>query len=65
MADSRRGRRPSFADAAPPEIAEPLCEAYANAIRKSLKVSEGRFRAMMEVELINDGPVTVLLEYPD
>jgi D-tyrosyl-tRNA(Tyr) deacylase len=63
-ADTRRGRRPSFTEAAPPEIAESLCEEYIKAIRKSLKAEEGRFRAMMEVELINDGPVTIMLEYP-
>jgi D-tyrosyl-tRNA(Tyr) deacylase len=64
MADARRGRRPSFTEAAPPELAEPLCKAFSKAVGKSLKVAEGRFRAMMEVELVNDGPVTIMLEHP-
>lgn len=64
LANARHGRRPSFTDAAPPDIAEILCEEYAKAIEKSLRVSRGRFRAMMDVELINDGPVTIMLEDP-
>jgi len=61
--DARKGRRPSWVDAAPPEVAEPLVEAYASALRAlGATVATGRFRADMEVELVNDGPVTVLLE---
>lgn len=62
-ANTRRGRRPSFAGAAPPELAEPLCTRFAERLRsRGLEVAEGRFGAMMEVELINDGPVTILLD---
>jgi D-tyrosyl-tRNA(Tyr) deacylase len=64
MADTRRGRRPSWAAAAPPGKAEALYELYAGECAKSLKVERGRFRAMMEVELVNDGPVTVMAEDP-
>jgi D-tyrosyl-tRNA(Tyr) deacylase len=62
-ADTRRGRRPSFTDAAPPDIAEPLVERCAALLRASgVHVEMGRFGAHMEVSLLNDGPVTVLLE---
>lgn len=58
-----RGRRPSFDGAAPPEIAEPLVEALVAALRaEGATVATGRFRAYMEVELVNDGPVTFVLE---
>ncbi len=61
--DARRGRRPSFIDAARPERAEPLVRAVADALRGTgLTVAEGRFGAMMDVELVNDGPVTILLD---
>lgn len=61
--DARRGRRPSFIDAARPEKAEPLVAAVASALRAAgLTVGEGRFGAMMEVDLVNDGPVTILLD---
>jgi D-tyrosyl-tRNA(Tyr) deacylase len=61
--DCRKGRRPSFLGAAPPEIAGPLYEAFVNALRAlGLPVATGRFGAMMQVELINDGPVTLILE---
>ena len=61
--DARRGRRPSFIDSARPEQAEPLVDAVAQALREAgLPVAEGRFGAMMDVELINDGPVTILLD---
>ncbi|MFY9585977.1 MAG: D-aminoacyl-tRNA deacylase [Actinomycetota bacterium] len=61
--DARRGRRPSFIDAARPEQAEPLVSAVARALRDAgIEVAEGRFGAMMEVELVNDGPVTILLD---
>ncbi len=61
--DSEKGRRPSFIDAARPEVAIPLYEAFIAALRsRGLEVETGRFGAMMEVELINDGPVTLILE---
>ena len=61
--DVRRGRRPSYIDAAPPEEAEPLYEYFLSALRRhGLRVESGVFRAMMEVELVNDGPVTILLD---
>ena len=62
-ADSRRGRRPSYTDAAPPEVAEPLYRACVERLRGSgLVVREGIFRADMKVSLTNDGPVTLLLD---
>jgi D-tyrosyl-tRNA(Tyr) deacylase len=58
-----RGRRPSFENAAAPEIAQELLERFLEKLRKTaLRVETGRFRAAMEVELINDGPVTFVLE---
>lgn len=61
--DVRRGRRPSWSDAAPPELAEPLYEFFvAEARRLVARVETGSFRRMMEVELVNDGPVTLLLD---
>lgn len=63
MADARQGRRPSYAAAAPAEVAEPLIEALAAAARAlGVTVVTGRFGAMMDVELVNSGPVTVLLD---
>jgi len=62
-ASTRRGRRPSFASAAGPELAQRLYERFVAALReRGLVVATGTFRAMMEVELVNDGPVTVLLD---
>ncbi len=62
-ADTAKGRRPSFAGAAPPEHAEPLVDALAEALETlGARVASGRFRASMRVELVNDGPFTVLLE---
>ncbi len=62
-ADTRRGRRPSFSDAAPPEIAAPLVDIFADELRRlGVAVSTGRFGAMMRVALVNDGPVTILLD---
>ena len=56
--DARKGNRPSYVDAAPPERAEPLYERFAD----RLGAARGIFGAMMEVELVNDGPVTLMLE---
>jgi len=61
--DTRKGRRPSFIEAAPPEIAIPLYERFVALLRTSgLRVETGEFGAMMDVELVNDGPVTLILE---
>ena len=61
--DVRRGLRPSWSDAAPPEVAEPLYEYFLESSRKLIgRVETGSFRKMMQVELINDGPVTILLD---
>jgi D-tyrosyl-tRNA(Tyr) deacylase len=61
--DVRRGLRPSWSDAAAPEIAEPLYDYFVESSRKLLgRVETGSFRKMMQVELINDGPVTILLD---
>ncbi len=59
----RKGRRPSFIEAAPPEIAEPLYERFVELLRENgVVVQTGIFGAMMEVEIHNDGPVTLVLE---
>lgn len=61
--DAAKGRRPSFIDAARPEVAIPLYEAFVAALRsRGFEVQTGEFGAMMDVELVNDGPVTLILE---
>ena len=63
LGDTRKGRRPNFMNAARPEEAEPIVRAFAAAMEKTgVRTATGRFGAMMAVELVNDGPVTVLLE---
>jgi D-tyrosyl-tRNA(Tyr) deacylase len=63
LGDVRKGNRPSFGDAAPPEVAEGLYQRFCELLRvKSLPVETGVFRAHMEVDLVNDGPVTLLLD---
>jgi len=62
-ADTRKGRRPSFAHAARPEVAEPLIERFVAFLRgEGVPVQTGQFQAMMQVRLENDGPVTILLD---
>jgi len=61
--DVRRGLRPSWIEAAAPEVAEPLYEFFVRQVRAAVdEVVTGSFRAMMQVELVNDGPVTILLD---
>jgi D-tyrosyl-tRNA(Tyr) deacylase len=63
IADTAKGNRPSFADAAPPEQAEPLYERFCAGLRSlGVPVETGVFGAKMEVELLNDGPVTIVLD---
>ena len=63
LADCHKGRRPSFTDAARPEEAQPLFDHFVAAVRsRGIPVETGRFAAHMEVELVNDGPVTLLLD---
>jgi len=62
-ADTSKGRRPSWLAAAPPDVAEPLVDVVVEALRElGARVATGRFRTTMAVELVNDGPVTVMLE---
>jgi D-tyrosyl-tRNA(Tyr) deacylase len=61
--DTRRGRRPSFIKAAPPEDADRLYQYFVSAARRDIsRVETGRFQAMMDVELVNDGPVTLIID---
>lgn len=66
-ADVRKGRRPSFTDAANPEIAEPLVDYYAECLTKEgiQQIAKGVFGAMMQVEIHNEGPVTIILDTDD
>lgn len=62
-ADTRKGRRPSFLDAAPPELGEELYRVYADAVAaRGVRVARGIFGAVMAVELVNDGPMTIWLD---
>ncbi len=66
LADTRKGRRPSFEKAAPPEEAEKLFNHFVEQIKRSgLKVNTGRFQKYMQVEILNDGPVTIMLDSAD
>jgi D-tyrosyl-tRNA(Tyr) deacylase len=66
LADVRKGRRPSFVRAAPPQIAEPLVEGFASALRDmGVRTETGSFGAHMTVELANDGPVTIVVDSAD
>jgi D-aminoacyl-tRNA deacylase len=63
LADTAKGNRPSFSGAAPPERAEPLYDAFCAALEaEGVQVGRGVFGARMEIELVNDGPVTIVLE---
>ena len=65
--DCRKGKRPNFLSAAPPEVAEPLYESFCEALKAEgvVEVERGRFGAMMDVALLNDGPVTLILDSPE
>jgi len=61
--DCRKGRRPGFSSAAPPDIAEPLYDLFVEEVgKKGLRAATGTFQAAMQVELVNDGPVTLILD---
>lgn len=63
LADTKKGRRPSFTDAALPDVAEALFDKFVFLLKKSgLKVETGRFQAHMVVDIVNDGPVTIMLD---
>lgn len=63
LGDCRKGRRPGFTDAAPPELADRLYQVYADILRsRGLRVATGIFQAEMKVSLVNEGPVTMLLD---
>ncbi len=66
LADLRRGRRPSFTGAAPPDVAEPLLDRLVLGLRAAgIETATGRFGAAMSVELVNDGPVTIVVDVSD
>jgi D-tyrosyl-tRNA(Tyr) deacylase len=63
VADTRKGNRPSFTSAAPPELAEPLYLTFCSALEaEGVRVARGVFGARMEISLVNDGPVTIVLD---
>jgi D-tyrosyl-tRNA(Tyr) deacylase len=63
FASTRKGRRPSFSDAAPPEVAEPLVDTFVQLVHAAgLRVDTGRFQQYMQVEIHNDGPVTIFID---
>ena len=63
LADCRKGRRPSFSDSADPELAQRLYQVFVDeVVRRGVEVATGRFREHMEIELLNDGPVTILID---
>lgn len=63
LADTRKGRRPSFLEAAPPEIAEQIYLQFVSQVQaRGIRVATGKFRAEMQVALVNDGPVTIVLD---
>jgi D-tyrosyl-tRNA(Tyr) deacylase len=63
FADTRKGNRPSFIDAAPPDLASPLCDKFVEALRGlGIPTQNGIFGAHMQVEILNDGPVTISLD---
>ncbi|HEY4976474.1 MAG TPA: D-aminoacyl-tRNA deacylase [Gaiellaceae bacterium] len=63
LGDTKKGNRPSFSDAAPGDVAEPLYERFCDTLRaEGVGVATGRFGALMQVELVNDGPVTIILD---
>ncbi len=65
-ADARKGRRPSFVDAARPDVAEPLVDTFCAFLQEEgVPVETGRFRAMMQVCLCNEGPVTIIVDTPE
>jgi D-tyrosyl-tRNA(Tyr) deacylase len=67
-ADTRRGNRPGFSEAAPPAVAEPLYAVFLDRMKSALgpaRVQTGVFGAMMEVTIVNDGPVTILIDIPN
>lgn len=66
LGDARKGRRPSFTGAAPPSVARPLYEAFVEAVKsRGVSVQTGEFGADMSVSLVNDGPVTLIVETPE
>lgn len=65
LGDCRKGRRPSFIDAAPPDMAETLYYQFVQRVRRAgIKVATGKFKAAMQVSLVNDGPVTLIVSSP-
>ncbi|TWT41555.1 D-aminoacyl-tRNA deacylase [Botrimarina hoheduenensis] len=65
LADCRKGKRPSYLGAAPPELAEPLYEQFVAAVRtRGVRVATGQFRTEMHVSLVNHGPVTIIVDTP-